>query len=235
MKMVWMALMLAGALMAQPAAASAQGPQSGTGPQMQGPGGPMEMDAFGPGDEFQPEPGGPMQGGPGGRMRGMGPGRGMGMMAPGVDAVKEALGLTDAQITQLKELRKAQATAARKAHLQLMEKQEALREALEVENPDALKVGTLMVESKKMRQANANAPKELHTKALAVLSAEQNTKLATLVKAEGTTPALREACALGLADRPVGMRGMGPGMRRGGRQGGRRQQGGPGAPPPAQQ
>ncbi len=254
MKMIWMALLLAGALMAQPPAAQGPREQAAPGPQLMAGGPMMEMDEdFGPGPEFEPGQAGPMQGGPGGPMHGMpgmGPGMGMGMMAPGTDAVKEALGLSDAQITQLQELRKAQATALRKTHLQILEKQEALRELLDTDNPDPLKVGQLVVETRKLRKNTANSPSELRAKAQAVLSAEQKTKLQALVKAEGMSPALRQAAALGLTERPARMRqamrqGMGPqqnmrprqqrhgGQPQGAPQGG--PQGGPGAPPQAGQ
>ncbi len=136
-----------------------------------------------------------------GRGRAMGRAEGMREMA----ALRESLGLSDAQMQQLRDLRREQFQAARPALTQMREKQRALGELMRTENPDPGQVGQLMVESKKLRESMKTAGEGYRAKAQAVLTAEQKTKLSEIETARG--PAERQARAVGLLAPPVG--GMG--------------------------
>src|SRR5262245_60961559 len=98
-------------------------------------------------------------------------------MAANSDALKEALGLSDAQVQQLRDLRKQQFEAARPSFEQAREKRQQLAEAMRAENPDPTKVGQLMVELKRLRQSGGGLRDDLQAKARAILTPEQQTKL----------------------------------------------------------
>jgi periplasmic protein CpxP/Spy len=140
--------------------------------------------------------------GPGGGVgrgaAGFGPGGGGGNL----DAAKSALGLTDAQISQLKELRTAQFEAMRPTMEQARAKQQELRQLMQSSNPDSAAVGKLMVETKALREQVKQARNDREAKALAILTPDQKTKLQTLQEAQKLMPAVREATALGLLDVP---------------------------------
>ena len=133
-------------------------------------------------------------------------------------ALKQALGLTDAQVQQLRGLRREQAQSFRPAMEQMRGKSQALREAMAAPNPDPAQVGQMMVELKGMREQMRTARGSLNEKALAVLTPDQKTRLKSLEEARKAAPALRQAMALGLVAPPEGMGGMGmqpmgPGVR----------------------
>lgn len=137
---------------------------------------------------------------------------GMAMGNPG--ALKEALGLSDAQVEQLRNVRRDAATALKPEMEKVREKQRALGEAMKADNPDPAVVGRLMVEMKQMRTAARPERAALKEKALAILTAEQKAKLAELEKALKMAPAARQAAGLGLIEPPEGMM-EGPGAGRG--------------------
>jgi len=120
------------------------------------------------------------------------------------DALKETLGLSDTQVQQLRDLRKQQFEAARPSLEQAREKRQALAEAMRSENPDPAKVGQLMVEMKQLRQSMGGRRGELQSKAQAILTPEQQTKLQSLREAQRMMPAMRQAMALGLIAPPEG-------------------------------
>lgn len=149
----------------------------------------------------------------GGRMAAGRPGPGPAAMALDPDALKQTLGLSDAQVEQLRGLRREQAQAARPQLEQMKEKQRALAEAMKADNPDPAVVGRLMVELKQARTAARPERAALREKALAVLTPDQKAKLAELEKALTLMPAARQAAALGLIAMPEGI-GEGAGRAR---------------------
>jgi Spy/CpxP family protein refolding chaperone len=132
--------------------------------------------------------------------------------------VQEALGLTDGQLSQLRQMRREQAQASRPMAEQMRGKSQALRDAMTAPNPDPAQVGQMMVELKGLREQMRAARSGLNEKALAVLTPDQKTKLTTLSEAGKAAPAVRQARTLGLLAPPEGgarsgMQGMGRGAR----------------------
>ncbi|HEY3443303.1 MAG TPA: Spy/CpxP family protein refolding chaperone [Paludibaculum sp.] len=171
-------------------------------------------------------PGGPgmgrgMMGGPGGPFAGGMQGRGAAL--GNADALKTALGLTDAQVQQLRDLRTQQAEAAKPVMEQIRTKRQALAEAMKATSPDSVLIGQLMVDIRKLTDSLKSARADREAKALAILTPEQKTKLTALQEAQKLIPAVGQATALGLlappADtaapgmgRPGGMGRRAPGM-----------------------
>ncbi len=151
-----------------------------------------------------------------------------------VDALKQALNLTDAQVTQLQQLQQSARAAAQPVAAQIHTRQQALDQAMRQTSPDPLTVGRLMVEIKGLREQIRLSDEKFHAQAVALLTADQKTKLKTLEDAAKLQPAIGQAVALNLIQPPQGGPGMhgsvGPmGMRgRGGPMGMR----GPGGPVP---
>lgn len=169
-----------------------------------------------------------------------GMGRGMGVMGPGAGvaagagpaaqpqaftALKEALGLTDAQIQQLIELRQKVAEDNRALAEQIRAKRQELAELLKAANPDAAKIGQLHLEIQKLHQQRLARLEQLRTQTTAMLTAEQKAKLADLEKAMALARAARQAVGLGLIAPPqpapgaglgIGPRGARPGRAGGG-------------------
>lgn len=123
--------------------------------------------------------------------------------ARGAEAVKESLGLTDTQVQQLRELRRQRAEAARPAMEQLRQNREAIAEAMKADNPDAARVGQLMVDGKRLRESMRGSGEEYRAKAQALLTPEQKTKLEELQKAGRRGGAARQAMGLGLIEPPA--------------------------------
>ena len=121
----------------------------------------------------------------------------------GVETLKESIGLTDAQVQQLRELRKQQADAVRPVLQQIREKRQALAEAMKAENPDPGQVGQLMVDAKKLEQSIRQGHAAYREKAQSVLTPEQKTKLEGLKQAGRKAGAAREAMAAGLLEPPA--------------------------------
>ncbi|MGC4053022.1 MAG: periplasmic heavy metal sensor [Paludibaculum sp.] len=170
-------------------------------------------------------------GGPGFRRNGMGP-RQM-QPAGSTDALKQYLGLTDAQVQQLRDLRKQQAESQRPAMEQIRDKRQQLRDAVRAASPDSALIGQLTVDIKKLTESMQANRTDLQAKAQALLTPDQKTKIAALQEAQKLMPAAGQATALGLLAPPAGQVGMGAGagMMARPRAGRMMRPGGP--PPPA--
>lgn len=131
---------------------------------------------------------------------------------PAPDALKAFLGLTDAQVQQLTELRRSHPEAMKPYAEQLQTKAQALREEMLKANPDAAKVGQLMVEMKAIREQMRAERVKLNDQAKALLTEAQKAKLAELEKAMELAPAIRQAIGLRLLNGPEGV-GAGSGRR----------------------
>lgn len=149
--------------------------------------------------------------GPGPRAFGSGGGRGpaAAMFAPGerldnatFDALKSFLTLTDAQVTQLKEVLKKQAEANKPVMEQIRAKNQELAEEMRKDSPSPATVGQLMVDIKKLREQIRDASGDVSTGALAVLTPAQQTKLKELEAAQQLVPAIHQAQVLNLLARP---------------------------------
>ncbi|QOY85356.1 Spy/CpxP family protein refolding chaperone [Paludibaculum fermentans] len=172
-------------------------------------------------------------GGPGFRHNGMGPRQQQMQPAGNADALKQYLGLTDAQVQQLKDLRKQQAESQRPVMEQIRDKRQQLRDAVRAANPDAALIGQLTVDIKKLTESMLANRTDLQAKAQALLTPDQKTKMAALEQAQKLMPAAGQATSLGLLAPlagTAGQAGMGPGMMGRPRQG--RMMMRPNGPPP---
>ncbi len=146
--------------------------------------------------------------------RGMRPGmmaQGLGPGLAGTEALKSYLGLTDAQVEQMRTLRKQRAEAMQPEAAAMRAKALELRQLMQTASPDPAKVGALTVELKQLRDKAAAARSGLNDQMKAVLTAEQQAKLKDLEAAAKLGPAVRQAVGMGLIEPPQ-MEGMGAGM-----------------------
>ncbi len=134
--------------------------------------------------------------------------------APSLDALKQYLNLTDQQVQQLLDLRRQEAEAVRAIREQILTKRQTLREKLQAGAP-AQEIGTLNLEIHQLHQQVLTIHEQYHQKALAILDASQQQKLAQLEEAARLMPAIGQARALGLIARqtPAWGCGLGPGPR----------------------
>jgi Spy/CpxP family protein refolding chaperone len=144
--------------------------------------------------------------------------------AGGQQALQAFLGLTDQQMTQLRQMRQQQMQAERPAMQQINSKQRELNQLLATPGADPAAVGKLMIEIANLRKSAPQPGRTLQNQALAVLTPEQKTKLTQLQEAQKLIPAINQATMLGLIEpleRPAGMGplGFGPEGRRGRMQG----------------
>lgn len=129
------------------------------------------------------------------RGAGRGPGR-QGEMG----ALKEYLGLTDAQVQQIRDVTRQQMESVKPLADQMREKSSALREEMKKETPDQAKVGQLSVDLKNLREQMKSKRTARGDSVSGLLTPEQRTKLKTLEEAAKLGPAVRQAGALGLID-----------------------------------
>ncbi len=133
--------------------------------------------------------------------------------APNVTDLKTFLGLTDAQVTQLRDLRQQEREALRTVAQQIAEKRRALGEALQAGSTDATALGQLLVDIQNLRKQIQTTNENFRSQALALLTADQKAKLAQLEAAAKLAPAIRQATALNLLAPPAGP-GLGLGLGR---------------------
>ncbi|MCW5979107.1 MAG: periplasmic heavy metal sensor [Bryobacteraceae bacterium] len=133
-----------------------------------------------------------------------GPGRG-GPMGPrgGGEALKSALSLTDDQVTKLRELRKAQFDETKSVLQKLRENRASMRTLLD-QGSDAAAIGNLVLASKTLREQIRDTNASYHKQAVAVLNATQQETLKKIEEAAGLVPAIGQARALNLLERPAG-------------------------------
>ncbi len=127
---------------------------------------------------------------PGGRKAGRG----------GVDALKQTLNLTDAQLQQIREITRQQMESVKPIAQQMREKGMAIREEMKKQSPDQAKVGQLTVELKDLREQLKSKRAARGDSISAVLTPEQREKLKSLEEAAKLGPAVRQAAVLGLID-----------------------------------
>ncbi|MEO8660303.1 MAG: Spy/CpxP family protein refolding chaperone [Bryobacteraceae bacterium] len=157
---------------------------------------------------------------------GMGMGPGGGGAAPTFDNIKTYLTLTDSQLTAIEAIRTSARTANQQTMTDLRTKETALQALLKSSNPDPAAVGKLMVDIQALRATMHTANTSLTDQAVALLTPDQKTKLASLAAAAALQPQIHEASMLLLLTPPAhgagemgpggmghGMMGMGPGRR----------------------
>jgi len=133
---------------------------------------------------------------------------GRGPQGPQFEELKSALGLTDTQIDQLRQLQQDKRQASRPLFEQIGDKQRALGEALQAGSTDAAALGRFLIDIESLRRQTQTVAESFRTQALALLDSAQKAKLAALEEAAKLQPAIHQAAALDLL-----AAGQGPGPR----------------------
>ena len=133
-----------------------------------------------------------------GAMMAGGPGGMIAAVPPTPAALKDALGLNEDQITRLQTLRKEQADTNAASFQTIREKQKSLDDSLKAGGASATVLGQLLLDIDAARRAIKDVDEKYHALALAVLTADQNTKLAQLEAAIRLQPAAQQAIGLNL-------------------------------------
>lgn len=155
-----------------------------------------------------------------------------------VQVLKDVLGLSDSQIQQLVDLRKATADANRTVREQMRTQQEALRALREAGNPNPTAIGEIVVEMDRLRAEIRTSQEKAHEQAVNLMNNwGLGGKLEELQAAVELVPAIGPAQQLGLLAPRDGARvraraAAGPAGRMGPRRGGFGPS--PGGPPPPQ-
>jgi len=123
--------------------------------------------------------------------------------------VQTYLNLTDAQIASLRQLRQSEMTALKPIFEQIRPLHESLRTQEQSGGADAAAVGKLVLSIQSLEQQAAPIRSSFQQQALALLTADQKTKLAALESAAALMPAIHEAAALNLLTPPKGSEGPG--------------------------
>jgi Spy/CpxP family protein refolding chaperone len=131
---------------------------------------------------------------------------------PAPDELKAYLTLTDAQVTQLQQLKQQEMQAIQTDARLIPEKQKALEEAIS-KNSDAATIGRLVLDIKAIRDRIQATQKKYADLAIAVLTTAQKTKLASLADAMKLHLTIQQAIGLSLLEPPQPPEGAGPGMR----------------------
>ncbi len=136
-----------------------------------------------------------------------------GPMQPGqtpVNDLKQALGLSDAQVNQLREIQRQQPN--RDLFAQIAERQRTLDKLLSEGSRDALTLGNVLVDMQNLRAQVKQNNERMRQQALAVLTPDQMKNLAKLEEAVKLRPAIEQAYIYGLLEPPAASAtGAGPG------------------------
>ena len=131
-------------------------------------------------------------------------------MAAKTDQVQSYLNLTDTQIQALKQLHESEMAALKPIMQQMAPLHQSLRTQMQGTGADAATAGKLVVSMQSLRQQIAATHASFKAQSLAVLTADQKTKLATLESAAALMPAIHQAMSLNLLARPEHSEGDGP-------------------------
>lgn len=127
-------------------------------------------------------------------------------------ALAEYLGLSDDQVTRLRNINRDAMKQAQPSRDQMREKARALRQAMDAANPDPAAVGRATIEMQQLRKTERESMNQVRQESLNVLTTEQRTKLAALENARKLQPAIGEAMMLHLLAPPDGAEGPGFGF-----------------------
>jgi Spy/CpxP family protein refolding chaperone len=123
--------------------------------------------------------------------------------------VQSYLNLTDTQISSLQQLRQSEMAALKPIFQQIGPLHQSLRTQEQSSSADATAVGKLVLSIQSLEQQAAPIRSSYQQQALAVLTADQKTKLAALESAAALLPTIYEATALNLLTPPKGSEGPG--------------------------
>jgi Spy/CpxP family protein refolding chaperone len=144
-------------------------------------------------------PGGPPPGGPNGFGPG-GPGgpASAGMQSPD-DVLKDVLGLTDAQLTQLHTLLDSRRSAADALRTQIDAAQKAVHDAVEATTPDAATIGNAVIALQNLQKQVQSGNDYFKTSFAAILTADQKAKYDAIVSLLSSLKGAQALQALGVA------------------------------------
>ena len=151
--------------------------------------------------------------------------------------VQAYLSLTDSQIQSLQQLRTTERQTLSSTFQQIATQQQNLNTQLASGSATAAALGQILLDIQTLRKTITTTEASYNTQAVALLTADQKTKLAALQTAAALRPQISEATALGLLmppSPPSGATGPGPSFRRGGGPRGGFFRGNGQAPPPTQ-
>ncbi len=117
-------------------------------------------------------------------------------------ALREALSLDDSQVEMFFALRRERAQTMRSLHEELASRERVLGEMLKAGNTDAAAIGKQVLSIEAQRKLIRDTDESFRTRALAVLTAAQTTKLEDLKQALKLERAVREAIGLQLISPP---------------------------------
>lgn len=134
-----------------------------------------------------------------------------GVPAPGIfpppqqafEEVKQQLGLTDAQMQQLRTIMEERDKANQEVYRQIQEKQTELNLLLESGSRDSARIGQLMIDIYTLGKQPSAPNDQWRRRALAVLTSDQRTKLGSLDQALKLSTPAYQAVTLNLLDAPV--------------------------------
>ncbi|MEO7649294.1 MAG: Spy/CpxP family protein refolding chaperone [Bryobacteraceae bacterium] len=124
--------------------------------------------------------------------------QGPGATQPGIDEVKAALTLTEAQVTSLRTIQQQERDALQTIRTNVDTKQQALSDLLQKGSTDTNALGRLLVDIQALRTQMTQSQTPFRDQARNVLTAEQKTKLKTLEDASKLQDAIRQATFLNL-------------------------------------
>jgi Spy/CpxP family protein refolding chaperone len=127
--------------------------------------------------------------------------------------LKEAIDLSDEQLSNINDLRRANRNEIREIFQSTRENGMQLREEMQKESPDAAAVGQLMIDAQSAPKRAAAKHRELSAALGGVLTDEQSSKLAELGNDPASRMAQMQARRLGLTERPERDGGRGFGRR----------------------
>ena len=130
---------------------------------------------------------------------------------PSTADIQKYLSLTDAQVQSLQQLRTQQRQANQSAFQEIQQKEQNLKTQLASGTADAASLGQILLDIQSLRKSIQSSETTYNTQALAVLNADQKTKLAALQAAEALRPQIMQATMLNLLTPPANA-GGGPGM-----------------------
>jgi Spy/CpxP family protein refolding chaperone len=118
------------------------------------------------------------------------------------DDLKQYLGLSDAQLEQLRQILADRDRATQAIYQQISAKQMELHNLMESGSNDALRIGTLTLEIRNLQKQIGSPQDSFRQRALAVLTPEQRTKLAGLDQVLKLSPAASQGVMLLLLEPP---------------------------------
>jgi Spy/CpxP family protein refolding chaperone len=142
-------------------------------------------------------PGGPPPGGP----NGAGPGGppAAGPQQPPDEALKDVLGLTDAQLAQLHTLLDSRRTAAEALRAQIEAAQKAVHDAVEAATPDPTAIGNAILALQNLQKQVQSANESFKASFTAILTADQKAKYDAIEALLSSLKGAQALQALGVA------------------------------------